>query len=321
MRLQEELDHFRRCVEEDRLGQAYCVVGAPRKEGLAFAEGALGMLLCGEPERGCGRCRACRDVSGHTHPDVLWVEPRKRSRLIAIEQIRDLQRRIYHTSFEGGWKACVVMGADRLGDAAANAFLKTLEEPPGRSLFLLLTDSPQFLLPTIRSRCQQILLSGGESELPGPWRERLVSLLRKAGNGRSGPVLAFARADRMLRLLREIRAEVEAEQRNRAAEETAQEEDATIDARIASRYREARSEAMRAMLGWYRDILLLACGGDAKLIRNVESVEALERCAQERGRRGALRDVETVRGMHRKMERNIPEETVLGWGFSQLGDG
>lgn len=318
MKLQEEIEHFRRRLKTGRPAQAYTVVGALRGDGTLFAETALGMLLCAEADGPCGSCRACRQVTERTHPDVLWVEPQKKSRLISIEQVRDLQKRIYHTSFAGGWKGCAIVGADRLGDAAANAFLKTLEEPPGRSVFFLLTDSPQFLLPTIRSRCQQVLLTGDEAVLPDPWRERVLQFLAGSPVGDGGPVCAFARAEGLLRLLRDIRSEVENEQKSESEEETVAGAAETVDARVVSRYREVRSGVMRALLGWYRDILLLVCGLDDTLLLNVECADALRACAHGRKRRRALRDVEVVRDMNRKLERNIPEDTVLGWGFSRL---
>lgn len=83
------------------------------------------------------------------------------------------------TAFAGGWKVVVLAGADRLTNEAANAFLKMLEEPPPKTLILLLTDAPQALLPTIRSRCQRIDLdeppswtSPGAADCSPSWRRR-----------------------------------------------------------------------------------------------------------------------------------------------------
>ena len=81
------------------------------------------------------------------------IEPEKKSRVIAVDAVRALNHRIQTSSFAGGWKVAVIKYADRLNDQAANAFLKTLEEPPARTLLLLLTDAPQSLLPTVVSRC------------------------------------------------------------------------------------------------------------------------------------------------------------------------
>ena len=87
---------------------------------------------------------------------MLWIEPESKSRRILIAQVRDIQHRIYKTAFAGGWKACVLVGADRMGMEAANAFLKTLEEPPSTVTIVLLTNDYDAVLPTIASRCQVV---------------------------------------------------------------------------------------------------------------------------------------------------------------------
>ena len=152
MKIDEAYDCFRKSVEADRLAQAYLVIGPPRGAAGVLAERVLQLLFCESTDGPCGRCHGCGAVEAHTTPDVLWVEPQKKSRAISIEQIRDLQGRTFQTSVQGGWKGCVIVAADRMGAGAANAFLKTLEEPPPRSLFLLLSDTPNALLPTIVSR-------------------------------------------------------------------------------------------------------------------------------------------------------------------------
>lgn len=103
-----------------------------------------------------------------THPDVSWLEPANKSRSISVEAVRErLVEPMAVTSFSGGWKVGVVVGADRLRQEAANAFLKTLEEPPPQTLFLLLTDQPDMILPTIVSRSQRIDLPRGPGLLEG----------------------------------------------------------------------------------------------------------------------------------------------------------
>ena len=129
--------------EADRLAQGYIVVGAIRGEAGELVQQVLQLLFCESAEKGCGSCRGCSRASDHTHPDLQWVEPQKKSRAISVEQVRNLEQGVYLTSFEGGWKACVMCGADRMSDQAANAFLKTLDEPPEKTVFFLLTDAPQ----------------------------------------------------------------------------------------------------------------------------------------------------------------------------------
>ena len=166
MKVDEALACLDGARQAGRLAQGYVVEGPLRGEGMELAVRLLSLLFCEMSETAgapCGSCRGCRQVTEHTHPDILWLEPQKKSRQISVEQIRDLQSRMYQTSYGGGWKAGVIVGADRLNIPAGNAFLKVLEEPPGQCLFLLLSEAPQFLLPTILSRCQR--LSVGRDEL------------------------------------------------------------------------------------------------------------------------------------------------------------
>ena len=138
-----------------RFAQGYTVAGPAQTLGADLAVRILQVLFCDSGD-GCGHCVNCVKVAGRTHSDVLWIEPQKRSRIISIDQVRKLQARMAQTSLEGRWKCAVMVGADRLGPEASNAFLKTLEEPTSNTVFFLLSDNPQLMLTTIRSRCQSV---------------------------------------------------------------------------------------------------------------------------------------------------------------------
>lgn len=316
MKLDEAFDNFRRGFESDRLAQAYIIVGLTHGDGRDLVEKALGLIFCTATEKLCGLCRSCRQVEDHTHPDILWVEPQMKSRKISIEQVRNLQRRVFYTSFSGGWKACVLVCADRLGAEASNAFLKTLEEPPGKSIFFLLTDSPQFLLPTIVSRCQCITVSGDESRLPDVWRESIVDILTDSGP--DNIVAAFARSDRLVRLLKEIKNAAQEEESAIAAARALDEDDGTLNARTNSRYREIRTGIMRFVLLWYRDILLLVCGADDNVVCNISYLDFMKEKVNGMTYRQAFRNVAFVEAMNHQLERNLPEGPVLSSGFCRL---
>jgi DNA polymerase-3 subunit delta' len=102
----------------------------------------------------CDACVSCHKIDAGTHPDVLIVEPEER--LIRIEEIRAIEEALSFTPFEGKKKVVIVDDADTMNLAAANTFLKTLEEPPEDSLIILVASRPDSLLPTIRSRCSTI---------------------------------------------------------------------------------------------------------------------------------------------------------------------
>jgi DNA polymerase-3 subunit delta' len=125
----------------------------------AFVKG----LLCQQPVDGeaCGTCRACRLVDAGTHPDLIALSfgLRKdgvtRSEIV-VDQVRDLSQRLSMASQFGGWQVVTIDPADAMNAAAANALLKTLEEPTPSTLLVLVADQPARLPATIRSRCQRI---------------------------------------------------------------------------------------------------------------------------------------------------------------------
>ncbi len=310
----ELLKHALQC---DRLATAYILAGNTRTSGEPLALKLLTLLFCEAGGVPCGECGPCRRVAGRVHPDVLWVHPQKRSRIISVEQVRELQGRVQQTSYEGGWKACVIVGADRLGPEASNAFLKTLEEPPGRSLFLLLTDSPQFLLPTVRSRCQPISVDDASAELD-EWDRELIEILSAPAVSGGAATRGLARGNQIAALLKLMKDSAQSEI-NEAADAEAVEEDAdTLSARGSSRYREMRTRLMRTMLLWYRDQLLLACGGDENSLTFGASLDPVRDSVQLLSSRQALKQVRIVEHMHDQLERNLPEATVLGYGFGHL---
>lgn len=109
-----------------------------------------------EGPEACGACRSCRQIDARSFPDLLVIEP-DRDRVvpqIKIEQIREVEHHIVYRPLIGSRKICLIDDADRMTLAAANALLKTLEEPPAHSLFLLISSRPSALPATVRSRCQ-----------------------------------------------------------------------------------------------------------------------------------------------------------------------
>ena len=129
-----------------------------RRTALAVAEA----LNCREPRQvgdfeidACGACEACRRIARGVHPDVLIVEPGD-SGSIKIEQVREVIDRAAYRPFEGRRRAVIVDDAEALGTQAQNALLKTLEEPPSASVFILVSSMPDVLLPTVRSRCPRL---------------------------------------------------------------------------------------------------------------------------------------------------------------------
>lgn len=316
MTVNETLDNFRRGVEAGRLAQGYVIVGPPRGEARTFVEQALQMVFCEGSPKPCGACKTCRHVAQRAHPDILWVEPEMKSRAISIDQVRDLQKLIFQTSFAGSWKACVVMAADRMAAPAANAFLKTLEEPPAKSVFFLVTDRPQSLLPTIVSRCQRLVVAGGPVRLPDEWWEPFMAVL--ADSSGTSAIAGFSRADRVEKILKAMKEKAKEEETEAAAKSGPDIDSDTLDARINSRYREMRTGLLQCLLRWYRDILMIVCGVDESLVHHRDCLDVLRRKAKTISYRQALSNVEMIENMNRQLEGNLPDLPVLGLGFCRL---
>ncbi|MGN0855016.1 MAG: hypothetical protein ACI4R9_05810 [Kiritimatiellia bacterium] len=147
-----------RAIDAGRTAHGYLVCGDLKGPCEALVERLLAKLF---PD-------AQAQIAVRSHPDVAYLEPEGKGRTIHTRSMRErIIEPMSTTAFSGGWKVGVIVSADRMETAAANAFLKTLEEPPAKTLFLLLTDAPDALLPTIVSRVQRIDLPLSEGVLAG----------------------------------------------------------------------------------------------------------------------------------------------------------
>ncbi len=143
-------------VEKDRLPHALLFVG-PKDAGQAeIAFWLTQVIFCGNKKgvEPCGECLHCRKVDKKIHPDLHFIEPEEDSRFIKIEAARQLIGKTYFKPFEANAKVFVIHDAETMNETAQNALLKTLEEPPGKTFFILITSNPGGLLLTIRSRAQ-----------------------------------------------------------------------------------------------------------------------------------------------------------------------
>ena len=147
---------LQQAVASRRLSHAYLLSGPPLIGRTTLARACAQALLCTEDNAPCGACRACRNVLAGVHPDLHIVEPRTANLL--IEQVRDLQHQAALSPVEAPYKVFILRTIEQATTAAANALLKTLEEPPAHVvLFLTLTEGER-TLPTVASRCQRITL-------------------------------------------------------------------------------------------------------------------------------------------------------------------
>lgn len=158
-----------------RLSHALLIHEASGAGGDWMALWAAQLVLCpAVTQQGpCRNCPSCQRVAARQHPDLVIVSPEEDSRQIRIEQVRSLCDELMLTSHQGGFRVGVLSPADQLNRHAANALLKTLEEPPPRTLLVLVATQPSRLPATILSRCQRV-------RIRPPTREDAVRWLRVA---------------------------------------------------------------------------------------------------------------------------------------------
>jgi len=144
-------------IEKDRLPHALLLAG---QSGLGMEEFALSIaakLLCSDAGSGqaCGKCKSCLLFLAGNHPDISRIAPEEPGKQIKVDAIREVIRFIQLSSQYGRGKIAVIVPAEAMNRSAANSLLKTLEEPPAGSVFILIAHQPSFLPVTIRSRCQR----------------------------------------------------------------------------------------------------------------------------------------------------------------------
>lgn len=315
--------------ERQRLAHAFLITGSigSGKEQLASRVISLvngspdtgGMDLFGEPTE-----EKILPLDEHENGWVRIIRPRSKSRQISIENIRDLEHTLQLAAPSGETKVGVIVDADRMNEKAGNAFLKTLEEPPDRTILMLLTTKPQRLLPTILSRCVQVNLLGGRSlDLDGG--EELVAALNQAAKkGFGNPVTALHLKAVFSNFLVTKKSEVEAAAKAAAKEESAAYKDATDgiwlksreefhDAAAQADYLDARSRYLDLILAWLADVIRIKnnAGGldfpnSAPLLKTLADSESILKISQR---------LESLERLRQTLETNASEQLALEVGF------
>ena len=251
------LDYLRRAHEQNRLAHAYLISG-PAGSGKQQLAADLASLVNGTP---------ADEVFSAKAREIFVARPESKSRRIVIEQIRNLEHTLQMRAANGRRKVAIVSDADRLQPQAANAFLKTLEEPPKDSLLLLLSALPEALPETILSRCIAIPLArDGQLEARDEEKE-LVKLLQQVSRQQSWTIqFAYRLAQEFQRLLRSVREDVKHETDEALKQEQARYKEATdgawleereqyYKARAESLYLQQRAGLIETLFAWWSDVL------------------------------------------------------------------
>jgi DNA polymerase-3 subunit delta' len=322
-----------RAIAQDTLPQSLLFAGprgvGKRRTAIALAEAinCLQPLSSGSlPRDACGTCPACRRISRGVHPDVLIVEPGELGS-IKIEQVREVIDRSGYRPFEGRRRVAVIDEADAMTPEAQNSLLKTLEEPPPASVFVLVSATPDALLPTALSRCQRLRFGELSADdvaqalmRDHEYEESEARAAAADAGGSIGQALSAASADvaearDMARQLLERAARVsQPSQRIDLARQVTP----TGGNKTSAAEREELAACLRAMASLLRDIGLLAAQADAASLANADLAPQLSALAGAFDSERTVRAFASVDQALTALERNASPKLVADWLVLQL---
>jgi DNA polymerase-3 subunit delta' len=327
----ELVEQFRRAIEQDRLASTFLFVGPAGIGKRTFAEKLAQALLCPHVDKQtlapCGRCDSCVQVASRRHPDLTIIEkPADKSAIPLSAFIGDDNHRMREglchdialKPFMGGRKVAIIDDADFLNEEGANALLKTLEEPPPRSVLILIGSSALRQLPTIRSRAQtirfrpltkeavaRILVAGGLAA-----DDKAAERLAQFSEGSVSRAVELSDDE-----LWAFRGELLAALAARPLSSVALAGSLTSFVEAAGKEATARRARARQVVGFaidfYRQVLRALCGlapeGDAELVRAAEKASAAWPYSAEAAGACIDRSLETLA----HIDRNAHQTTLL----------
>jgi DNA polymerase-3 subunit delta' len=250
---------FQTAAKEGRLAHAYLLTGAPPAELESLGKGLAANLL---------------DADLEGHPDFFVLRPESKSRRVSIAQVRSLEHSLSRRPHKAPLKVALILEAERMclpPAEAANAFLKTLEEPPDHSLLILTSDRPEQLLPTVRSRCLTFPILPDKHPAPIEGIEELTRLW--AESSEPTPLAAYRRASILQSFLLSTRDRLNAQSEQEVEDEEGDENESAQSASLAGQLVRVREDIITHLIrsAWGRAQSSLR----PEIVREVDSLEKL----------------------------------------------
>jgi DNA polymerase-3 subunit delta' len=303
-------------VARQRLAHAYLFHGesaiGKRSTALRFAQA----LNCerdfpGEAIDACGACRSCQQIEARTHPDFFVIEPDSElaTPQIKIEQVREIEQQIMYRPLIGERKICLIDDADRMTIGAANALLKTLEEPPDHSLFLLITSRPAALPATIRSRCQSLRFA-----TPARTQVEAALILKRETPPADARLLAIISEGRIGEALSADAKETRARQRELlelVRPPSLQSVTALLSAAEALAKADRAPEILAWLARWIRDLVIVQIGGDRDQLLHLDELPTLEVYARQAGTDSLLDLLQDIEKTEQQATRHLNLQMAL----------
>lgn len=325
---------LQRSLSRGRLGHAYLLSG-DNLDDLEFLSRNLGKTLnCERHQAGfleepapCDTCLSCRKIDHDNHADVQWIRPESKTRIISVDQVRNLMKSVNLKPTEARFKVVTLVSADRLNVQAANAFLKTLEEPPSQTVFVLLSTDRHRMLETILSRCLHLHCGGGAVKISEEMIEWVERFSEQAADKTSGLFGRYRLLDQLLQQLAATKKNVEESMSASSPIERYDDADPKLierwkdelDAAIEAEYRRKRSEMLGVLQLWLRDVWLSVRRSFSQELAAFPHLAASTVAVASRlDAQKATRNLEVLESTQRLLFTNVQEALALEIGLLKL---
>ena len=338
---QPSIELLQRSLERGRLGHGYLFTGPQLDELETVARTLAKTLNCQQPIKKngvavdcCDKCLSCQKIEHGNHADVHWIRPESKSRVILIEQMREVMQELNLKPTEAQYKVAAIVAADRLNVAAANSFLKTLEEPPSNSILVLLSTDPQRMLETILSRCLRLNFGGEDARPLDPEQMTWLTSFTDLATGEQKSLLGRYRLmDVLLRKLNELKESIDEAlttrsplQRYKDVEKELQEKwEDELTAAIEAEYRRQRGDLLLALQWWLRDVWLRTLEAETngenvltQELLNFPQVAGTQRVARRLSAAAAMENLRVMEQLQRWLSTNVQEALALEVGLLKL---
>jgi DNA polymerase-3 subunit delta' len=265
-------------MQEDNLPHALLFVGQKGSGKADFARQLANSLLCQSPNesgKACGTCQSCGLLAAGSHPDLRIMEPAEEGKAILIDTIRSVGDFLSLKGHYSSRQIVIINPAESMNRLAANSLLKTLEEPTAEALLILVSSKPSLLLPTIRSRCQQVVFPLPDTATGAEWLQKQVgddvdgAALLAMGDGAPLEALRLYETDGM-------------EARNRLADLwLGVAEGRENPLKCAANWADlGLPRALHRLSSWTMDLIRLKSGGSSDVITNIDLAPRLQKLAE-----------------------------------------
>jgi len=311
--------HFKKAIETDRVAHAYILNGPKGMGKIKMAERFAMMLLC-EKHEPCMSCKSCIQAKAGSNPDIVYLEPDK-PRIMSVEYVRDkLVNDIQIRPYAYGKKIYIVKNADCMNIQAQNAMLKTLEEPPGYGVIMLLTNNAEKMLPTVRSRCIEFNMQPLKKEVIKEYlmsKDQIVDYQAEVAAsfaaGNLGRAKELATSEEFGGMLSEVISVMKYIKDMPSYEVVAA-------VKRAEEYKLNYTDYLDLMILWFRDVLVYKASQDVDGLLFKQEITEIKKHAQSSSYNGIQEIIAAIEKAKVRIEANVNFNTAIELMYYTIRD-